>query len=119
MKKNTINLLALTGLTLLAASPGTNGQSVGDDGTAASPRMRQILNERTASANAAASGAQFAWAKDAGYKVIGADGVAASPRMRQILNERPVAVGGTGGGLQVTSSGNVSYKAIGEDGVAA
>src|SRR6266568_1847101 len=111
--KNTISLLALAGAALLAAPFGTtNAQTVGDDGVAASPRMRQILNERSAVPSPAS-------ARDAGYKVIGDDGIAASPKMRQMLSERPVAVGGTGGGVEPMFSRDAGYKAVGDDGIAA
>src|SRR5438093_11998472 len=93
------------------ASP-INAQTIGADGIAASPRMRQMLNEQKAVVNPDP-------ARDAGYKVVGDDGIAASPRMRQILSERQVAVGGTGGGVAASPPGNVGYKAVGDDGIAA
>jgi len=111
--KNTMNLMALAGVALLAAPLGlANAQTVGDDGVAASPRMRQILNERAAVANPAP-------ARDAGYKAIGDDGIAASPKMRAMLNERPVAVGGVGNATQVVSGRDAGYKPVGDDGIAA
>ena len=113
--KKTLGLLTLAGLTILIGPVGSiNAQSVGDDGIAASPRLRQILTERKASANAAATGS-----RDAGYKAVRDDGIAASPKQRQILNEKQVAAGGTGGGMPVTSYRDAGYKAVGDDGIAA
>src|SRR2546422_9470445 len=101
--KKMIPLLSLATVALVMgpASPGT-AQSVGDDGIAASPRFRQILNERqTEAACTCMEAASFA---DAGYKAVGDDGIAASPKMRaMLLNERPIAVGGVGNGIEVVS----------------
>src|SRR5438132_13173002 len=94
------------------ASP-SNAQAVGDDGIAASPRLRAILNERAdAAACRCAEATSF---RDAGYKAIGDDGIAEWPKMRAMLNERQAAVGGVGSGVE-TSTGT-GYK--GDDGVAA
>lgn len=61
-----------------------------DDGIAASPRLRQQLNERKASATAAAIASKnhaTATVASAGYRVTESDGIAASPKTRQLLNE--------------------------------
>src|SRR5437588_39121 len=86
--KNKISLLTMAAATLLvsAASP-IKAQTVGEDGIAASPRVRQILNERRASNDAACTYPEVSSFRDAGYRAIGDDGIAASPKMRAMLNE--------------------------------
>ncbi len=63
-----------------------------DDGIAASPRVRQMLNERKAS-KAAAAILKIAPTTDlyAGYRAVGSDGIAASPKVRQMLDEQRVS----------------------------
>ena len=115
MKTKTI-LLTLGGATIFAATVFSDAQykAVGDDGIAASPKMRQILNERLA---VACFCPEMSSSTDASYKAVGDDGIAASPKLRAMLNERQAAVGGVGTGME-TSTG-VGYKVIGDDGVAA
>ncbi len=87
-----------------------------DDGIAASPKVRQMLNERKASQAAAAlskSGAATGFY--AGYRPAGSDGIAASPRTRQMLDEqrasRVVA--------SQESTAVAGYRPVGNDGITA
>lgn len=57
---------------------------VGDDGIAASPKVRQMRDERARSAAAV----KPQTAPYASYRAVGADGIAASPKVRQMLNEQ-------------------------------
>lgn len=112
--KNTNRLLALAGASLLLAWPGQSmaqSMAVGDDGIAASPKVRQMLNERKArsATTGTRSGAQVA-----GYKATGDDGITASPKLRQLLDARKAAAPATGSTAQVAG-----YKATGDDGIAA
>src|ERR1700716_1581335 len=110
MKKVTTLLSLGTVALLIGAANPSNAQyqAVGDDGIAASPRLRQILNERQAADSAFCNCSDVAFFNDAGYKVTGEDGIAASPKMRQILNERRVAVGSTGSSIE--SSTGAGYR---------
>jgi len=66
-----------------------------EDGIAASPRVRQMLNERKTSAVAAALVSNYhatTTVASAGLRVRENDGIAASPKLRQQLNERPVII---------------------------
>ena|SRR5438105_3355769 len=81
-----------------------------DNSIAASPKMRQMLDEQCADC------ASCAW-RDAGYIAVGDDGIVASPKMRQILDERQPVFGGTGTALDVSTG--ASYQVVGDDGVAA
>src|SRR5260221_2712011 len=93
--------LAVAALVVSFASP-SKAQTVGDDGIAASPRIRLMLNDRKAAARAS----QDSVFKDASYRAVHDDGIAPSPRMRAILNEHQVAVAraiasGTGGSTRL------------------
>jgi len=59
MKTNRISLMIATAAAGLALTAAANAQDkpVSDDGIAASPKVRQMLNERNASATAAAAAA--------------------------------------------------------------
>ena len=58
---------------------------VGDDGIAASPKVRQMLNARARSAATTQAAPAVA---SVGYRAVGADGIAASPKLRGQLNQR-------------------------------
>ena len=58
---------------------------VGDDGIAASPKVRQALNERERSATVVPTSTAVA---SVGYRAVGDDGIAASPKLRGQLNQR-------------------------------
>lgn len=114
--KNSNRLLALAGASLLLAWPGQSmaqSQAVGDDGIAASPKVRQMLNERKA--RSAATGTRSS-AQVAGYKATGDDGITASPKLRQMLDERKAAAAASATGSTAQVAG---YKATGDDGIAA
>ena len=57
-----------------------NHRIADSDGIAASPKYRELLNERTSAARTSAS-------SGVGYKPTGADGITASPKLRQMLDE--------------------------------
>jgi hypothetical protein len=75
----------------VAGVPSTSVASVGykptgDDGITASPKARQMLDERkTVAAVPATASTAVA---SVGYQATGADGITASPKLRQQLNER-------------------------------
>lgn len=70
---------------LLTVSANAQYRAVGDDGIAASPRIRTTLDERARSAAVTQTSTAFA---SVGYRPTGADGITASPRLRQQLKER-------------------------------
>ena len=84
-------------------------RAVGDDGIAASPRIRQMLNDRNG-----APGASSVAVASACCAATSEDGIAASPRLRQFLDERR-----TMAGTPSTSVASVGYRPAGEDGIAA
>ena len=105
------SLVILAGATLLLASAGQSKaqyQPIGDDGIAASPKVRQMLNERRA-IPAAMGGAEVP-----GYQIVGEAGIAASPKVRQMLNEEEVAARTPASGAQAAG-----YKPTGDDGITA
>ena len=55
-------------------------QAVGEDGIAASPKLRQMLNGRKTSSGSDSS-------RVVSYQAVGEDGIAASPKLRQMLRE--------------------------------
>src|SRR5439155_21721955 len=113
-KANNLLLLAVATL-LLGSASQTNGQyrAVGDDGIAASPKFREMLNKRKAAAGTPTSDSRTA---SVSYKVLGDDGIAASPKFRQMLNERKSLVSTRSTESRIVS---VSYQALGDDGIAA
>src|SRR5258708_36595634 len=105
MKNANRLLIAATALALFASAGQIKAQSqaVGDDGIAASPKVRQMLNERKARA-AAPQQVRI-------NQVAPQTAVAASPKVQQMLNERmraPVAQAG---------SETARDRAIGSDGL--
>ncbi len=95
----------------LANNASAQYKPTGDDGITASPKVRQMLNERAAAARPALS------VPVAGviYRTPGLEGVTASPKVRQMLAERKVVVSGTPS-VEVASAG---YRATGPDGITA
>lgn len=81
-----------------------------DDGIAASPKVRQMLNERTAVAGPIVS----APAPMVTYRNP-ADGVAASPKVLQRLAERQVVVSGA----PAADAASAAYRPTGADGITA
>jgi hypothetical protein len=102
---------ALAATVSLANNASAQYKPTGDDGITASPKVRQMLNERAAAAHPAPSIS----VATVTTRTPGLDGVAASPKVRQMLAERKVAVSGTPS-AEVASAG---YRATGADGIAA
>src|SRR5260370_39188478 len=110
--KNTNRLVILAGAALLLASAGQSQaqyQAQGDDAIAASPKLRQRLDERRAASAAAVIATQAA-------PLPGAldDGIAASPKLRHTLNDRKATAPSTASGSLVAG-----YKPFGDDEIAA
>jgi len=78
-----------------------------DDSIAASPKVRQMLNERAAAATVGSAGMVT-------YR-NSADGVTASPKVRQMLAERKVVVSGA----PATEVASAGYRDTGADGITA
>jgi membrane protease subunit (stomatin/prohibitin family) len=82
-----------------------------DDGIAASPKVRQMLNEQRAKSRTAPASVAVA---SVSYKATSQDGIAASPKLRQTLNEWKVVTGPT-----ALASTSAAYRAVGDDGITA
>lgn len=102
---------AITATFSLANNASAQFKPTTDDGIAASPKVRQMLDERAAAARPALS------VPVAGviYRTPGLEGVTASPKVRQMLAERKVVVSGTPS-AEVAATG---YRASGPDGITA
>ena len=108
---------------LIVSANGVSAQSQlsGSDGIAASPRARQMLNERKAINEN--KGMFIGVLKDSdgaccnGTACVTKEGkpIAASPRVTQMLSERPVRQVET----VTTSAGVAGYRATGADGITA
>src|SRR5437867_2200373 len=99
--KNTNRSLIATAAVALFASAGQSRaqyQAVGDDGIAASPKARQMLNERKART----------------YQAIPQDSVAALPKVQQMRKEQN-ALAATPRPAPETAG----YRATGSDGITA
>jgi len=96
----------------LANNASAQYKATGDDGITASPKVRQMLNERKASAAASSitSGNQ------ASTTVAANDGIVASPKLRQQLNEQKRNSVVTSSSTAVASTG---HAATGADGLTA
>jgi len=95
----------------LVSKASAQYQPTGDDGITASPKLRQMLNERTTGVNPGVSVQSPAVI----YRSPGLEGVTASPRMSQRLAEQKVVVTETAPS-EVASPG---YRPTGTDGVTA
>ena len=102
---------ALAAMFSLASTASAQYKTDGDDGIAASPKVRQLLKERAVAANPAVSGRVIAVT----YRTPGLEGVTASPKVRQLLAERKVVVTGA----PVSEVASVGYRPTGADGVTA
>ncbi len=100
---------ALTATFSLANRAGAQYKPVGDDGISASPKVRQMLNERK-SAPSTTSTVASSFSPQAGAN----DGIAASPKLRRTLNERKTVAS-----TPSTSVASVGYKPVGDDGIVA
>ena len=100
----------------VTAQAGTHLLS-GDDGIAASPRVRQTLNERKASASAPSLESRnqaTPTLASSGYCSEANDRIVASPKARQILNEFKLVPSAPEAAAVV-----VGYQPVGADGIAA
>lgn len=110
--KNTHRFLISAVAAVLLASAGqirAQSQAVGDDGIAASPKVRQMLNERKARTTATVATPQATT-----HQAIPQDNVAASPKVQQMRKERS-ALAATPSPAPQTAS----YRATGSDGITA
>jgi len=117
---NQILFAAFIATTLSLASQANAQYKINeDDGIAASPRLRQQLNERKASATAAAMTSKnhaTTTVASAGYRVTENDGIAASPKTRQLLDDQARRATAVQSSTAVASAG---FKATGADGITA
>ena len=86
MKNTKLILIAAAAVALLASTSQSQAQhnTVGDDGIAASPKLRQFMNER---GKPMVKGAKSATVASVGYRATGVDGITASPKLRQFINQ--------------------------------
>ncbi len=111
------NKFVIATVTAIAAMSITQAMAqyrpVGDDGIAASPKVRQMLNELALSASNPRTTDAVA---STGYRAAANDGIAASPKVRQMLTEqqRNAAVIPSSAALA-----SVGYRATGADGITA
>lgn len=113
MKNTKLILIAAAAVALLASTSRSQAQynTVGDDGIAASPKLRQFMNER---GKPMVKGAKSATVASVGYRATGVDGITASPKLRQFINDSR-GVESTPGTVIV----KVGYRATGDDGITA
>jgi hypothetical protein len=100
-----LSVFSATALFALTGSAQTSYSVVGDNGIAASPKLRQMLNDRKASGS---GGSDLM----ASYHAVGSDGIAASPKVRQSLTDR-------GASGSSSDASQAAYAAVGSDGIAA
>ena len=107
MKNSNRLLIAAAALALFASAGQIKAQSqaVGDDGIAASPKVRQMLNKRKASA--------VAPQEVTINQSVPQATIAASPKVQQMRNERMPAP------VLPVSPETTSYRATGSDGITA
>ncbi len=84
--------IVVTAATAAAALALTSARAeykpVGDDGIAASPKVRQFLNEHPRVAAVSQVAATHTVAASASYRAVGDEHIAASPKFREQLNPR-------------------------------
>lgn len=80
------HLLVVAAAVFLASASQSNAQyrTTGDDGITASPKLRQLLDER---GKGMAKGTPATAVAAVGYRVTGRDGITASPKLRQIIDD--------------------------------
>lgn len=109
---NSILFAAAIAATLsLASNASAQYRPTGDDGITASPKVRQMLNERAAATRVAPATPSVT----INYRNP-ANGVTASPKVLQMLAERKVVVSGAPEAEVAASAG---YRPTGADGVTA
>lgn len=113
MKNTNLILMVTAVVALLASTSQSNAQyrTVGDDGIAASPKLRQFMNER---GKPMVKGTTSTTVVSVGYRATGVDGITASPKLRQQIDASR-GVWSTPG----TVLANVGYRATGDDGITA
>ena len=94
----------------LANNASAQFKATTDDGIAASPKVRQMLNERAAATRVAPATPSVTVT----YRNQ-ADGITASPKVRQMLAERKVVISGA----PATEVASAGYRPTGSDGVTA
>lgn len=106
-----LNVMAIVAavVAMFTFTTSAKAQAVADDGIAASPKLRQFLNERNTVASTPSTGVV-----SVGYREPGDDGIAASPKLRQLLNERKTVASAPSTGVA-----SVGYSEPGKDGIAA
>jgi hypothetical protein len=117
MMKTTMKTLvaaALTAAFIPVIQANAQYQPPGEDGITASPKVRQFLNERKASAQMAVTPAPATSAQP----VPEAD-IAASPKVHQQLAEQQRAPAARTNTPAIASSRSVGYRATGDDGITA
>src|SRR5437016_8920133 len=111
MKQKTLMVILAAGGLLLGSTSQSKAQyePVGDDGIAASPKLRQQLNERQAAPMFQGGGEVMV------YESAGQGAIAASPKLSQTLAEENPTV------LPVAEAEPriVGYQPVGDDGIAA
>jgi hypothetical protein len=117
MKKTIPVLTVVAALVLLGSTSQSNAQAK-DDGIAASPKMRQMLNERGAPMDKNASKA-LPSTGSVGYQRDGNDGIAASPKFRQIIDEGYAQNSAQLNYPQQVVVNHLGYRATGDDGITA
>lgn len=109
-----LNLALLTAAVIgLTYNSNAQYRPTGDDGITASPRVRQMLNERAVSARVAS---QVTVARTEVENNAPVRSIAASPKLQQMLAESRPAVHTTASNGEVVT---VGYQATGTDGVTA
>src|SRR6266568_2380900 len=93
-------LTAISAAALFTFTGSVVAQSVGDDGIAASPKLRDQLNAHRKVAAATSDASRVV-----AYQATSADGITASPKLRQFLAEKSAAQG-----TATTETYAVGYK---------
>ena len=112
--KNLLLSAALAGTMGLAYNASAQYKPADEDGIAASPKVRQMLNERKVKTAGAKTGAiTVAATVRSGAEN---DGIAASPKVRQMMGERRAPTSSPVSGSEYAT---VGYVATGPDGITA
>ena len=105
-----LSVAAVAATLSLANNASAQYKPTGNDGIAASPKVRQMLNER-----AAAWASVSVPAATVTYRTPALEGVTASPKVRQMLAERKGGVSGASA-VEVATA---AYRPTGTDGITA
>ena len=107
-KRFALSAFSAVALLALGAAAPAQYETIGDDGIVASPKLRQLLNERRVVVTTD-------WdSQTVGYEATGPDGITASPKMRQFLTDQTcLAV------WPEEESYTVGYVPTGADGITA